>query len=482
VALPSNLDFEIDGRPVRMEGWQADAETDRGDRTLTGRLPRSVTWASQGAPVVAWRRSGDAAWSGTLVADPRIVGDELVIRAEGHANEIASKRERMFYRIDGGEKWVDSASDPHSYAQSEKYDLHSGPGALVWKYGNNADAFAIGDIAGFILWMEGALITRYSTLVTVSQNMGSWDLRTHSATGPTGTATLIGDHSLNPPTTYAQNITTPEDALLFSVRCNTANTPGNRRRVRAGVIKVYGRTTDDTFSASDVVSDVGGNAGLDTSNVQTSSLAVLPLDWTEDHAALLDYMAELTDWRWLALHDGLHFGPYERTWEAFTDIDGTPELEPERRYNRVVVPYRSVSGALLEAVGTPATDPFPGQEIVLLVDELEDPQPDSTVADAVASTRAAYEASVRFTGRMTLSRVRYRGEARSPYDVTAGDLLSLPDLAPTVGSQRIRSVTYHPEDRATVEFGSGFNVVKALADASREQAGSRRRKKRRRRR
>ena len=307
-------------------------------------------------------------------------------------------------------------------------------------------------------------------------------LRTDTALGPDGAGTLIVNHSMtNGTAAIASDVTTGEDLLTIQyVRDGGTFTAGATFFGRAVGLKVYGRTKDDAFSVSDVAADVGASAGLDVANVQANSLAALPLDWLEAHPDLLTYMAELVDWRWLALHDGLHFGPYEKTWDAFSTADATPSLNPEPRFNRVHVPWRTLAGAPRVSIGIPDVDPFPGEERVIEMEELEDPQPDSSLPDAVAAARANYEASTRLTGSLDLARIRYRGEVRSPYDLTAGDLISMPDLG--VGPQRVTGVTYRPGGRVTADIGTGFNPVKTLADAERERKPRVRKRKRRRRR
>jgi hypothetical protein len=467
--------FAIDGRPVPLFDWQCDATVDWGDRTLTGKLPHWVTWAQQGSEIVAWRGADDAMWAGELTADPRDTGEWLAIRAHGFANRIAEDSTRMFYRIDGGEAWIESDADPHEYvfAGIEKFDLNSKRNQLAWKVGDGSTDYAINDRAGWILWVEGGLINGYTMLVEVSGNFADMNLQTLSGTGPNGSLTVERTHSLalgaGGTATYTDTFATPSDLLCIRTNVTGAFTPARRQRVKATRLKVYGRTTDDNFSVSDVVNDVGSNAGLLTDKVRTHKLHALPLDWTEDHTDLLTYLAELTDWRWLVRHDGLHFGPYEKEWDVYMPGDGVGDLEPERRFNRVEQPFRTLSGRLRRAIGVPAVEPYPGETFTLRLDELIDPQSSSSVADAVAETRADYEASRRLSGSLELARIRDEGEALSPYFISPGDLLRIPNLAPDVAPQRVKSVTYRPNDRVTVDLGTGFNVVRTLAEAAKKR-------------
>lgn len=479
VGRKTRIAWTVDGRTASLMDWQADAAADWGDRTLTGSVPESVSWAEEGAPIVGWRSTDDAMWSGTLET-VRLEDDLLKVRAYGGAEALMRNQTRMFYRIDGADRWSDSETDPHSYNNSEKFDVTLGRGHIMWKVGDGDTAYAVGNQSAVVLWVEGGLITRYSIQVEPDINFANLEVETHNATGPSGSRTLEGTHSLaaigGTPTTYARTLTTPADLLSLRMIADGAFTPAARHRVKVNAIKVYGRTIDDAFSISEVVEDVAGVAGLVDAGITANTTAALPLDWNEDLPGLLSYMAELADWRWLVTHDGLSFGPFAKTWEAFTSADATTALEPERRYNRVRVPYRAVSGALRTSEGVPSVDPFP-DERVTWVEELEDPQADSTLADAFAQAQADYFASARLRGSLTPVRVRYRGEIRTPYDVRAGDLLSMPDLAPEIGAQRIQTVTYRPGENVTVELGAGFNVVRTLAEIERDRPRRRRRRR-----
>ena len=460
------LGFTVDGVPVRAFDWQAESATDHGDRTLTGKFPRDALRAEQGAPVVIWRGPDDALWSGELVADPKVEDDWVTFRAEGHARKLEQDRTRMFYRHDGGEEWVDRDSDPHNIGNDQGYDLTQQAGKLrfVWGQGGT-EAFALGNTAGFLLWKEGALITRYEVLTDTNISISNFDLVTHRLTGPSGARTAIATHSIaiGSPTARSSDISSPEDALQFAVSASAGTTPAGKRALTITQIRVYGRTKDDDFSASDVVTDVAGLAGLATANVQTNALAVLPLDWTDGLPALLSYMAELTDWMWLAKHDGIHFRPFGQvTWEAATIAGATPSWEPAERANVFVQPWRGFGGRYRESRATADPNPFPGEERTVYADELEDPQPDGTLASQIAAARVGWESTPRVSGSVDLSTVYYRGAPRSPYDVNPGDHLLMTDL--DLGAQRVTAVTYRPNGQVSVQVGEEFNTTALLKE------------------
>jgi hypothetical protein len=466
--------FTIDGRPVPLGQWQLEAVADWGDKTLTGQLPATVTSASQGAPIQAWRSDSSLLWSGDLTLDPRKEGDVLHVRAEGYAEKLAAQRARMFYRTDGMGEFVSSDSDPHVMQQANSLiDGDVRAGKIIWATTTDK-AYAVADSTYFLIWKEGSPITRVSYKFGKTSSQANMDLRTNKATGPSGTVTFANDYATSSAngSTNAFNITSPEDMILIALRANAVFTPTVRQKFWVTEMKVYGRTTDDAFSVSDVVADVGVNAGFDTTKVQANSLGVLPLDWTDSHPALLDFMSELTGWRWLVRGDELRFGPFERTWKVDTTTDAVASLEPERRSNRAVVPFRYLSGARGQAEASPEVDPLPGQEVVYWGPELPDPQQNATLASSAAGLLAEYMASRRVSGPVQIGRVRSAAGTASPYDVEAGDLLEMTDLLPYLPAQRIRSVSYRPGEDVQVGIGETFNPLRIIAAArGREKRG-----------
>jgi hypothetical protein len=470
----------IDGRPVPLMDWQAQVDADWGDRSLTGRLPKVTSGAMQGAPVALWRPNGEPLWSGELSQDPRSEGDTYSIRALGLAEILAANDTRMLYRIDGAEQWVEQDAEPHEFDFNQQFDLTSKTSKLEVRMGNGgAGTISSPDGAGFMIWLEGAEITKYRVTVFPIEPYTQFDFVTRRFNGPTGGRTDINTYTLNTasPTVRSDVIGTLQDALYFRVECTGSAASSTRRKVRFTAISVYGRTDSDLFTASDVIADVGLASGMASTNVQDHGMPVLPLDWLEDHPALCTYMAALTDWHWEARGDGLHFGPWEKTWRAFTNRDCSPGIEPEPRFNRFPVRYEALSGAHREVIGVPSVDPFPGDEFVAEGVDLEDRQVDAQVAEAVASAGAEQAVQRNMSGPVELARVRDdRGGVHSPYAACAGDLLLMPDL--DIGPQRIRSITYRPDDQATAELGETFSPLHVIATTRREKRRPRRRRRR----
>ena len=486
IGLDAVIGWEIDGRPVEFTNdWQAEVQTGWGDRTLTASFSTDVTWAEQGSSVVGWKRSGEPLWQGTLVVDPRKDGDHYRIRAHGYADDMAENSTRLFYRTDGAEQWEDRGSDPYGYNQNEKYDLHQGRGSLQWKFGNNADAFATNDAAGFALWKEGGLISRYTATLTVNQALGGFDFLSRSFTGPDGTQSDITTQTLNfggPLTLDVDttiNVANQEDGMTFVViRTGASSTPNGRRRLGVTRIKVYGRTTDAAFSASDAVADVAALSGLGTDGIDSNPLVVLPLDWTDDHPGLLRLHGRAGR---LAL-DGTGLGDDLRPLRADLGKRHRGRRGPKPRAG---APRQPLQPALPRPERRPADGgggtgggpvPRPGDRRVRR-GAGGPPNRFGPSPRRWPRWRSSSRPASGHPARWSSPRSATSARRMSPYDVNAGDQLLLTDLAPRFGPQRIEAITYRPGGHATATLGSAFNLVATLAEL--ERPPRKRRRKRR---
>lgn len=470
----------IDDRSVSLEDWQCDSVANGGPRTFTAKVPGNATWAEQEAPVRVWLPDGTDLWAGRLTVDPVLARGKLQVRAEGYGADIAASPTRMFYRSDGTlNGWADKESDPFGGTNNDKYDLQQFPGLLRFKM-PGSDTWVANDQAGFAVYVENSLITRYSIRVAPGASYAAFTLETFTFDGPaTGTNTAITTHSLaiGAPTTYAQTIsaiTPPESGLILRIVTSGAAS-GTRRVVNVTAIKIYGRTLSDTFSASDVVTDVAQDAGLDASLVQTNPLAVLPLDWPGDKTELLTYIANLTDWHWEPVGPveagepaRVMFGPWETVVSADSATGIVPEWEYLKRFNKVKVPFNYVSGAPGEAFALADPDPFPGRDVIYEADALKDEQTSADLAESVAAALAPYRAQRNRAGRIEVGRVY--GPTGVPMDgfhVKPGYLIDTGESG--LPPQRIVGMSYRASGPPVADVGKDFNVIRLLAKLQTDQ-------------
>jgi hypothetical protein len=481
---PMALYATIAGLPVELEDWQFDSVVDQGYRTLTAKIPEGFTAAEQQAPVRVWLANGHEMWAGRLALDPVADRGKLQIRAEGYAEDLSASQTRMFYASDGFADWSDKEEDPFAGTNNDKYDLIIRPGLTKWRHGT-ADAFSTNDQSGIITWKQGGLITQYRFTVTTGASYSAFDMQSQRKTGPTGTNTDMISHSLAiaVPTTYTHTPAEPEDALILRMRANTNAGAGTRRVVSLTNMRVYGRTLDDDFTLGEVVADVGSEAGFDVERVSPNGLQILPLDWTDDHADLLDYMAELSDWHWEAWGTNasgdpiLEFGPWTKTWTGSQGTGIRATVENRRRFNVVRVPFTYVSGAPATATATADPDPFPGQEVILTADDLEDPQGSTLLPDTVAAQLVAYHSERHVAGRVEVGEVfTDQGRPTNGFELRPGHLLDITDRD-DLGPQRIMGVAFRQDGPPVVDLTDEFNVIRLLADLQRQQRRKRRRRK-----
>lgn len=442
------------------------------------------TSASQESELCLYEGSEEH-WAGTLVTRPFVTDGTAQLQAEGPIAILERQAGRRFYQTQDESLFVPADSDPHQYQHNKDIQTEAIPGSL--KYHNEkGDDFSNGDQGGLVLWIEGDLITKLTYSWLADPTSTNFDIVTRTATGPAGSLSTIDTQAISSASgTATITVATPRDLIHISYQANQAIASAVSRRVVLRAVKVWGRTTDATFNASQVLADVFASAGFDTTGVQSESLNVLPLDWLDDWVALADYMADLVDWRYLILGKNLagewqaEAGPWEREWTVFRGRNAETNLPPLPLYNRVVVPYESVSGVHRQVEAVPAVDPLPGHDRPLYAEALSDPQPDATLASSVAATLAERHATERVRGTVRVVELRDSfGSERSPYALRAGDLLNIADHQPLIPPQRVQSVTYRANRDVSCEVEEELDVTLLLNQTTPiAPTGKKRRKK-----
>lgn len=483
-----DLAWSLDGRPFRAaEDWQATMTANGGYRDASVSCPAVdlPTSASQESEL-SLHEGSEERWAGTLITRPYITDGVAQLQAEGPIAILERQAGRRFYQTQGVGLFTDAGSDPHGYAHHNAIDSESLPAALKFHTQKGED-FASGvKDGGQVLWIEGALITKLSYRWHVDPTSVNFDIGTYSGTGPSGSLSSIDTQGLGTATgTKTITLTTPRDIIKISYQTDgTTITNAVRRRLIVSALKVYGRASGDSLAASEVMTDTFAEAGFDTSGVQSSGFNVLPLDWLDDWVALVDYLADLVDWHYSILgksERGLwraQAGPWEREWTVYRGRNAETNLPPLPLFNRVIVPYESISGVHRQAEGVPAVDPLPGHDRPLYADALSDPQPDSTLALEVAQVLAARHATERVRGTVRVVELRDSfGSERSPYALRAGDLLNIADHQPFIPPQRVQSVTYRANKDVSAEIEEEIDITALLSTEVSIRGKHKRRKK-----
>jgi hypothetical protein len=461
----SHIEWNLDGRSIPMEGpsgqqaWQASMLAQGGfDRASGAVAAKYLRDADQGSLLTAYKPSGEPLYQGKLASPPKVkdawrkLGTSAkskdgyaVLEAEGPKVALESQTARRLYQSRDTSIWADQTGSPYSYSQQGKYWSLIQAGGLLRINIPPGTTMAVGDFAGFVFWAQGQALS--SIAFTSQDNSSHTPFRIRTATGPSGASGFIADV-----VTEADQVQALDGNDLVLLLARRSDNPGavGPNSLAAMNLRVNAIAPGDTFYTSDVIADLAGAVGLDPSGIQSADFNAMPLDWTSGAwSDLAYYIASLDDWRCLILDDRgngpfVDYGPWVRTYTASLERGATEDLTLLKVYNRVTVPYSTVSGVPQTVTLDAAPDPLGGRAgIVEYIDqEIADAQPDSSIAAAVAANLLARLSTRRVSGPVQIGDLRAADENVSPYELRAGDLLSLPDFFPAIGPQRVAAITY----------------------------------------
>lgn len=491
-----SIGWTIDDVPVQMnQDWSCQCLANGGFDRMSGTFPiRQLSSIDQGSTVRGFRTDGSVLYEGQVMSPPKVRGGTAAIDAQGYRFLLDRHTQPLLYQTIGVGDAVSADSAPHGYLVNGKFQMQTSGSALWWNIAGMGqggpsgagDAYTAGDQGAFVYWYENCDIRRIKARWdNPAGSMPSFNIHIDATQGPDGGfSTQRYNTSLGSLGPTGVDVTAGPgfDQIRFQLIVNSDIANSSHRKLKVDNIRIWGRTTQDTFYASDVANDVCGIIALDPSGISASPDNVLPLFWTGTAADLLDYLCVLDDLRWLLLEDRgagpyLDFGPYERIWTgAFEDggiIDGG--VLQSQVYNRVRVQFMSESGETRRTTVTAVPDPLSDQPYdnfyppVGQTLALAHPQPDDGLANAVA-TRLAQRLSIpRVLGPVDIHGVSGdNGVRESGYAVRAGDLLDITDLVPDVGPQRIVGVTYTPTT-VTADLGTDLDIGRVLWKVAREK-------------
>lgn len=464
-----------------MSDWEAVVTDAGGFDTFRGSYPARQSPVGVGSIVTGYRTDGSVLYQGRVYAPPKVREGVGVVNAQGFALLADKYTQPLLYRVDGADRWVTEDSDPHGYSANDNMGIRNNQTQLVVTV-QTGDTYAANVRVGWVLWLEGCDINRAGwRWNTPLGTMPNYDIRLYAANGPSGplgTATVSHDMSTAGPGLDDANVPEHVDQIALQVVTNSAIASQSvRRKTVIDRLRVWGRLTADTITAPDVVSDLCQVLGYDDALVTSSAADVMPLLWENATASdLMNYLCDVMDWRWLVLEDRgsgpvMDFGPYSRDWtgsfgRGVIDDDLT-ELEV---YSHVQVHFTSISDESRHVIVVADPNPLAdmGYSNVYTV-ELNDPQPDDSLATFVAGQTMNWASTPRVRGRVTLYEVADGGgNFHSGYDVMAGDRLQVSELGPRIGPQRIASVTYS-ESRVEAELSEDIHLGRILRQAKQKR-------------
>lgn len=457
--LPS-VHCTIDGHSVEMRDWRASVElggyggfsaelTEKRAR----QLPSSVT---AGATVKLWTQGGTCIYEGLLASDPSFQNGIASINASGHKSIWTKNTKLIFVQSRFPDEFEDGADPPFSFTTNMEIEAEPRGQSLWWRIpGNGSVAYSSGDLHSLALWPEGGVVfSRYAFDIVKRRNSSVEEVRVQRFTGPSGGRTAIATHGLGgaDATAIDQSFASGEDALSFEVRYNAASTPATNQVVKLTNLRINGEaTTDDTFTGQELLQLLCSKTGFDDSGVSSNlSTNILPLVWSDTHESAADYAVMLHD-GWYLVLDDRGSGPYVEadTWADSDEwtcslADGARhQLTPISPMSGVTVSYSNLRGKERELVFDADPDLGSGEYYDV---ELEDPQPNSTLATSVGNAVNVLVSVKSWAGPVEATKLRDPSGREATYEVLPGRKLTISDF--DMGASftgRIHTVELRPD-------------------------------------
>jgi WD40 repeat protein len=215
---------------------------------------------------------------------------------------------------------------------------------------------------------------------------------------------------------------------------------------------------------------------------------ILPQDWVDDWYTAMSDAVDTQDGTWLVMDPrdfsgdeaGLYVGEWGRKSYHVTDMDYS-DVETLMPYNTAYVSYETPAGVEQVVSATAEVDPYAGtgQIVAWPEDEpfhLSGPRYTDTLATSLAQKYANHYSQPQVSGRVHVTKLLAEDGPHHPWDINAGDLLSLQGYGTAVGPQRVVAVTRSPDGTAEVSVGEDETFTAKL---SRAQARRLRRRRRR---
>lgn len=471
--MTTEIEWTVAGSPVLISDWSASMVAPGGFDRFTGAAIASKVDADQGAPVAGYRPDGTVLWYGQIVAPPKV--DEGIARfaAQGLKARLEKYRSRFPYQIRDYSQWAPGDADIYGYsAMSDNISYESQYGQLKWSI-DDAVTITAGERYRAVLWVPGFPIRRIEFTFKHTADGVHYEIQIETARGPDGTFTTNYTHSLSGvgSTDVDRSFTGREDLVSIMLVRKDDGTTNLNRTFRAIKLLVNVWAKDDKLSVGEVVVDVGGRLGLDTTGVRASAPNCMPLDFTGTAAELLNYLAVFDSMVWMVLEalpsgDRLVRVPWdEQQWYASSERGASFDLEPLEQFNRVTVPYTTTSGSLATVSVDAWPDPLSERGIKneYLVEALNDQQGNANIATQVAEEILTQVSGFNVRGSAKLARVWGDDGEHPAWDVTAGGMLNAIDYQPTIPSQRIVTATYTPGGIVDVALGQDIGADALLA-------------------
>lgn len=464
-------------------------DTERSGNTSTYRYGATVTLRQVGASA----ESGQVFWQGYLRTPIPNDDGTCDLVANGWHQLLAERDDALLWQtryygdwqpsdadgfaLGGTSDAIDSSVNNASLGFSVKKGANISDGEqaqLVWYYANPSNSQVLPRRVGLSI---------YKNIVVPGGANPNYALKLQRYDGPTNKASLQTVDNYD--TALANNntgddgsprtsiINTPQPVIVLTLeRLGGSNVDvGASFRVTVRDLRVNDLAPGDTYVSSQVLGDLASSTRMGFtvgSKVSTTTDNVLPLFWQQGSWwDLIQYLsvAENTKWGvWEANpNPELEFRDWSlgTTWTTNgygTSATVIAQLQPDDEvYNFVDVAYTKGNSIRIRHVRAAVTpDPFAGltpQRQRTFRIELRDPQPDETLATAVANRLALELGTEQYAGTVTGSYFSLVGVDRTCYEVRAGDLLTISDFPGGSRTVRVYGVDHRDDAPSTLTIG-----------------------------
>lgn len=475
---PSNISWSIAGQAAMLDwdSFEATAPGGFGQFKAKAMPNRGVRHKmKQGDRVVGRKPNGDIVYQGKLEAPPKYVDEVAYFSAMGPRSVVDGFNDRLPYQIRDASQWHELHSDPARFANNSAKLQIAQKGNSIGVVADQNSNYHSGDNQGYYLWVQDWDISNVRYTLRRTNSFADFDLRVRRSDDSFSAPTTVTSYPMTTAdgTTKNDAISASASVVIIDWNCNVAGptAPAANNRFWVDAVRVGVITDQDVFTSGEVAQDVGNRCGYETDCVGSANM--MPLDWNSPATDLLDYCGDIEDQVWLVMDSKkkgtfgkLIFRPWgNTTWHtSLGDWAEDQSLEVQTLYNRVTTTYQNPPGVQQSVRSAPEDfnlkDPLPGQAIDYpSILQLEDPQPDSSLALAVNAKALSKLTKVRLKGTLLVRSTR----EGVPFDIEAGDVIKVGGFQPDVPPQRIASVNYQKDGTVQLSLGIDYNLA-ALVD------------------
>jgi hypothetical protein len=403
---------------------------------------------------------------------PELGGGVAQLAADGWGLLQDRQVERFLVASMAYDQWAPGDTDPFHFTGGARIQAEVKRAALVFTVARHT-SFKKNDAGQPDKWRSVPLVfwapktnLRWIkfTLKATGRNMAPYDLElVGTPTGPSGPLTVLNVWNItNKTDDVVRTHQIPDGYDLVGLR--VVRTIEAKRvphaRVRITDLKIGSLATDDNFTLTEAYAALFGMMGTVSNNIASTNQDIIPYDAARVSLAdIADDLGVFGQWYWRLWADASggmrgEAGPIGQTNHNVELIHTPIRLLPQPQYNVVQFDYNYGGGYTSQATVRASNDPFPGTDIVYILDLPEAPV--FALAERFAQKIADMLSQPWMSGSGTLHKVNAGNQPAGV--VRPGDQLTLVNYE---GAKVIADEISHSEDGSLVEasFAESSQIV-----------------------